>query len=122
MNIVEIKNLHQSFGSTEVLHGVSLNIAQGQIYGLIGPNGAGKTTLMRTLVSILPAEKGTIWIDGMDVSEQSLQTRQLLAYLPDNPDLYDNMSGKAYLNFIADVFEDRWEEKIRSADLKGAGS
>ncbi len=104
MNIVEIKNLHQSFGSTEVLHGVSLNIAQGQIYGLIGPNGAGKTTLMRTLVSILPAEKGTIWIDGMDVSEQSLQTRQLLAYLPDNPDLYEHLTVREFLDFTADIF------------------
>ncbi|MEE8807348.1 MAG: ABC transporter ATP-binding protein [Lactimicrobium sp.] len=104
MNIVEIKNLHQSYGSQEVLHGVNLQIKPGEIYGLIGPNGAGKTTLMRTLVSILPTRKETIWIDGIDVAVHSIDTRRILAYLPDNPDLYEHLTVREFLDFTADIF------------------
>lgn len=101
---------------------LSIHAADGEIYGFIGHNGAGKTVAIRCAAGILPFEGGKIWINGTDIRKDPLLVKRQTAYLPDNPDLYDNRSGKAYLNFIADVFEDRWKEKIRSADLKGAGS
>lgn len=98
---------------------LSIHAADGEIYGFIGHNGAGKTAAIRRAAGILPFEGGKIWINGTDIRKDPLLVKRQTAYLPDNPDLYDNMSGKAYLNFIADVSEDRWKEKIRSADLKG---
>ena len=102
--MLEINDLHKSFDGKEILHGVTLNVKDGEIFGFIGQNGAGKTTTIRSAVGILDFEKGKIILDGMNIKEHPLDAKQVTAYLPDNPDLYENLSGIQYLNFIADVF------------------
>lgn len=102
--MLEINNLHKSFDGKEILHGVTLNVKDGEIFGFIGQNGAGKTTTIRSAVGILDFEQGEIRIDGMNIKEHPLEAKQITAYLPDNPDLYENLSGIQYLNFIADVY------------------
>ncbi len=102
--MLEITNLHKSFDGKEILHGVTLNVKDGEIFGFIGQNGAGKTTTIRSAVGILDFEQGEILINGLNIKEHPLEAKQITAYLPDNPDLYENLSGIQYLNFIADVF------------------
>ena len=92
---------------------LSLHIAPGEIYGFIGHNGAGKTTTLKAAVGILQFDAGEITIGGHSIQTEPLACKRLLAYIPDNPDLYDFMSGIQYLNFIADVFgipaAERWD-------------
>lgn len=102
--MLEINDLHKSFDGKEILHGVTLNVKDGEIFGFIGQNGAGKTTTIRSAVGILDFEQGTITIDGMNIKDHPLEAKRITAYLPDNPDLYENLSGIQYLNFIADVY------------------
>jgi ABC-2 type transport system ATP-binding protein len=109
--MLEINNLHKSFDKKEILHGVSLNVKDGEIFGFIGQNGAGKTTTIKSAVGILDFEEGTILINGINVKEHPLDAKKITAYLPDNPDLYENLSGIQYLNFIADVFEISSEQR-----------
>lgn len=109
--MLEINNLHKSFDKKEILHGVSLNVKNGEIFGFIGQNGAGKTTTIKSAVGILDFEEGTILINGINVKEHPLEAKKITAYLPDNPDLYENLSGIQYLNFIADVFEISSEQR-----------
>lgn len=109
--MLEINNLHKSFDKKEILHGVSLNVKDGEIFGFIGQNGAGKTTTIKSAVGILDFEEGTILINGINVKEHPLEAKKITAYLPDNPDLYENLSGIQYLNFIADVFEISSEQR-----------
>ncbi len=109
--MLEINNLHKSFDKKEILHGVSLNVKDGEIFGFIGQNGAGKTTTIKSAVGILDFEEGTILINGINIKEHPLDAKKITAYLPDNPDLYENLSGIQYLNFIADVFEISSEQR-----------
>lgn len=102
--MLEIKNLHKSFGTKHVLKGIDLNVPDGEIYGFIGHNGAGKTTTIRAAVGILDFEQGRIMVDGIDIQRDPVAAKERIAYLPDNPDLYENLTGIAYLNFIADIF------------------
>ena len=95
---------------------LSLHIQPGEIYGFIGHNGAGKTTTLKSVVGILQFDEGEITIDGISIREQPLACKKKFAYIPDNPDLYDFMTGIKYLNFIADVFgvdENIRQERIR---------
>ena len=95
---------------------LSLRVEPGSIVGFIGPNGAGKTTTIRAIVGVLDFDEGDIWIGGHSVRHEPIACKKLLAYVPDNPDLYDYLTGMQYLNFMADVFgvsaEDR-EARIR---------
>lgn len=102
--MLEISHLHKSFGDNEVLHDVSIYVPDGEIYGFIGHNGAGKTTTIRCAVGILEFDSGTIMIDGVNIKEDPIGVKTKTAYLPDNPDLYENLTGIQYLNFVADVF------------------
>ena len=86
---------------------LSLHIAAGEIYGFIGHNGAGKTTTLRSVAGILQFDAGEITIGGVSLREDPLACKKQIAYIPDNPDLYDYMSGIQYLSFIADVFPPR---------------
>lgn len=81
-----------------------MHIAPGEIYGFIGHNGAGKTTTLKSVAGILQFDAGEIYIDGMPIKENPLECKRRFAYIPDNPDLYDYMTGIKYLNFIADIF------------------
>lgn len=103
--MLQIENLVKSFDNKEILHGISLNVKDGEIFGFIGHNGAGKTTTIRCAVGIIPFESGKIHIDGKNILEDPIWCKSVTAFLPDNPDLYENLTGIQYLNFIADIFE-----------------
>lgn len=102
--MLRIDNLHKSFGNNEILHGISIDVPDGTIFGFIGKNGAGKTTTLRCACGILDFEKGAISIRGIDVQKDPVAAKRQLAYIPDNPDLYDGLSAVQYLNFIADIY------------------
>ena len=102
--MLKIQNLCKTYGDKKAVDNLSLHIAPGEIYGFIGHNGAGKTTTLKACAGILGFDSGSILIDGDDISRQPLVCKSKLAYIPDNPDLYDFLSGIKYLNFIADVF------------------
>ncbi|WP_071025729.1 ABC transporter ATP-binding protein [Peptoniphilus raoultii] len=103
--MLEIKNLYKSYGEKKVLQGIDINVANGDIYGFIGKNGAGKTTTIKSVVGINTFDKGEIIIDGMDILEKPLECKKITAYIPDNPDLYEFMTGMKYLNFVGSIFE-----------------
>lgn len=116
-----INNLTKKYGDKKAVDNLSLHIQKGEIYGFIGHNGAGKTTTIKSCCGILNFDKGEILVDGVSIKENPIECKKKIAYIPDNPDLYEFLSGIKYLNFIADVFgvsrEDR-EEKIRKyADM-----
>ena len=102
--MLKIEHLTKSYGEKKAVDDLSLHIAPGEIYGFIGHNGAGKTTTLKATAGILPFTEGQILIGGRDIREQPLACKRDMAYIPDNPDLYDYMTGIKYLNFIADVY------------------
>ena len=100
-----IKNLEKFYkGTAKGISGVSLHVEKGDVYAFIGHNGAGKTTLLKAITGIHPYDKGEVLIDGIDVQKNPLEIKRRIAYVPDNPDVYEFMTGIQYLNFIADVF------------------
>ena len=114
--MLRIEHLTKKYGEKVAVDDLSLHIAPGEIYGFIGHNGAGKTTTLKSAVGILAFDEGEIFIDGVSVKADPLEAKRHLAYIPDNPDLYEFMTGIKYLNFIADIYkvsaEDR-QERIR---------
>ena len=119
--MLKIAHLTKTFGEKKAVDDLSLEIAPGEIYGFIGHNGAGKTTTLKSVVGIQQFDAGEITIGGISLKKDPLACKRQLAYIPDNPDLYDFMTGIKYLNFIADIFgvsaSDR-QERIRNyADL-----
>lgn len=102
--MLKIKHLTKTYGDKKAVDDLSLHIKPGEIYGFIGHNGAGKTTTLKSVVGILQFDEGEILIDGKSVRTAPLDCKRDIAYIPDNPDLYDYMSSIKYLNFIADVF------------------
>lgn len=110
--MLQIEKLVKSFDNKEILHGISLDVKDGEIYGFIGHNGAGKTTTIRCAVGILPFDSGVIRIDGRNILEDPIWCKSVTAFLPDNPDLYENLTGIQYLNFIADIFEMSAEKRL----------
>lgn len=110
--MLNIQHFTKTYGEKRAVDDLSLHIAPGEIYGFIGHNGAGKTTTLKAAVGILQFDAGEITIGGHSIQTEPLACKQLLAYIPDNPDLYDFMSGIQYLNFIADIFgipaAERW--------------
>ena len=106
MSVLEIKNYTKVYGEgKKAADNVSLTVEAGDIYGFIGHNGAGKSTTIRAVVGVLDFTEGEIYIDGHSVKEESVACKRITAYIPDNPDLYDNLTGIQYLNFIADIFD-----------------
>ena len=102
--MLDIQHLTKTYGERKAVDDLTLHIAPGEIYGFIGHNGAGKTTTLKSVVGILQFDQGEITIGGKSIKTDPLACKRLLAYIPDNPDLYDYMTGIKYLNFIADVF------------------
>lgn len=119
--MLRIEHLTKVYGEKKAVDDLSLHIQPGEIYGFIGHNGAGKTTTLKSVVGILQFDAGEIRIDGHSIKEEPLICKKELAYIPDNPDLYDFMTGIKYLNFIADVFgvdaKSRQERIRKYADL-----
>ncbi|MBE5924387.1 MAG: ABC transporter ATP-binding protein [Lachnospiraceae bacterium] len=115
--MLEIKNYSKSYAEgKKAADDVTLTVESGDIYGFIGHNGAGKSTTIRAVVGVLDFTEGEIYIDGHSVKDEPLECKKVTAYIPDNPDLYENLTGIQYLNFVADVFDisakDR-EERIK---------
>lgn len=107
-----IQNLSKTYkGGKKAVSGLSLEIEAGDIYGFIGHNGAGKTTTIKAVAGILDFEEGDILVDGLSVKKQPLECKKKIAYIPDNPDLYEYLTGIQYLNFIADIFQVPKEER-----------
>lgn len=104
MIMLNIQHLTKVYGEKKAVDDLSLHIAPGEIYGFIGHNGAGKTTTLRCVVGILQFDAGEITIGGRSIRTDPIACKRELAYIPDNPDLYDYMTGIRYLNFIADIF------------------
>ena len=102
--MLSISHLTKTFGEKVAVDDLSLHIAPGEIYGFIGHNGAGKTTTLRSVVGVQQFDAGEIRIGGVSVKEDPIACKKMLAYIPDNPDLYDYMTGIKYLHFVADIF------------------
>ena len=119
--MLKIEHLTKTYGEKKAVDDLNLHIHPGEIYGFIGHNGAGKTTTLKSVVGILQFDQGEILIDGKSIQTDPLACKREIAYIPDNPDLYDYMTGIKYLNFIADVFgvsaEDRQTRIRKYADL-----
>ncbi len=119
--MLKIDNLTKIYGDKKAVENLSLHIMPGEIYGFIGHNGAGKTTTLKSVAGILQFDEGEIHIDGKSVKAQPLECKRITAYIPDNPDLYDYMTGIKYLNFISDIFgvsaAERSERIKKYADL-----
>ena len=119
--MLRIEHLTKTYGDKRAVDDLTLHIEPGQIYGFIGHNGAGKTTTIKACCGIMDFDSGEIYIDGKNVRTQPLECKRVLSYIPDNPDLYDFLSGIKYLNFVCDIFgvpqAERQERIHRYADL-----
>ena len=102
--MLNIEHLTKSYGNKKAVDDLSLTIGAGEIYGFIGHNGAGKTTTIKAATGILSFDAGEIFIDGKSIKKEPIACKKVLAYIPDNPDLYGYMTGESYLNFIGDIF------------------
>ena len=102
--MLKIEKLTKKYGDVKAVDDLTLHIAPGEIYGFIGHNGAGKTTTLKSVVGILNFDEGEIYIDGVSIKEKPIECKKMLAYIPDNPDLYEFMTGIQYLNFVADIY------------------
>ena len=103
--MLKIDNLTKIYGEKKAVDNVSIHIQPGEIYGFIGHNGAGKTTTIKCVVGILEMDQGTITINGHSIKDEPIECKREIAYIPDNPDLYEYMTGIQYLTFIGDIFE-----------------
>lgn len=120
--MLSIKNFSKTYkGNKKAVENLSLEVESGDIYGFIGHNGAGKTTTLRAVAGVLDFEEGTIKVDGVDIKKDPVGCKQKMAYIPDNPDLYEHLTGIQYLNFIGDLYhvskKDRQERIKKYADL-----
>ncbi len=102
--MLKIEHLTKTYGQKKAVDDLSLHIRPGEIYGFIGHNGAGKTTTLKSVAGILQFDTGEIWVNGRSMRQEPLACKRDIAYIPDNPDLYEFMTGITYLNFIADIF------------------
>lgn len=102
--MLKIDNLSKSYGTKTAVDGLSLHIRKGEIFGFIGHNGAGKTTTLKACCGILKPDSGSITVDGISILEHPIECKKRMAYLPDNPDLYNFMTGIRFLNFVSDIY------------------
>lgn len=114
--MLEIKNFSKSYGDFKAVDNLNLTVKDGEIYGFIGHNGAGKSTTIKAVVGAMDFTEGEIYIDGKSVKRDPLGCKSVTAYVPDNPDIYDHLSGIQYLNFICDIF--RVSENARNERIK----
>ena len=103
--MIEIKNLTKSYNGVKVVNNVSLKVNDGEIFAFIGHNGAGKTTTIKSIVGINNFDSGEIFINGKSIVKDAVNTKKEMAYVPDNPDLYENMKAIDFINFICDMYE-----------------
>lgn len=119
--MLKIEHLTKKYDQYKAVNDLSLHIERGHIYGFIGHNGAGKTTTLKAVAGIMPFDEGEIIINGKSMKSHALECKQIMAYIPDNPDLYEYLTGIQYLNFVADVYqvskEDREERISKYGDI-----
>ena len=119
--MLRIENLTKKYGDKTAVDGLTLHIRPGEIYGFIGHNGAGKTTTIKSVCGILQFDSGDIFVNGVSLIKDPLTCKKEIAYIPDNPDLYEFMTGIKYLNFIADIYgvpsEERNEKIAKYGDM-----
>ena len=124
--MLQINNLTKIYGEKKAVDNLSLHIKAGEMYAFIGHNGAGKTTTIKSVCGLLNFDNGEILIDGISIKENPIECKRKIAYLPDNPDLYEFMSGIKYLNFIADIYgidkKERQESIKKYSDMFGLTS
>ena len=110
--MLKIENYTKTYDNGKIaVHNLSLNVEKGDLFAFIGHNGAGKSTTIKSVVGILPFTDGNIYIDGMSIKKDPIKCKQIIGYIPDNPDLYESLTGTGYLNFIADLFGVSKEKK-----------
>lgn len=115
--MLEIRNLVKSYGTSfRAVDNVNLIVNDGEIFGFIGPNGAGKTTTIKSVMGLLNFDSGEILFDGMDILKYPMQVKKEIAYIPDNPDIYDALTGMQFLNFIGDIYA--LDVNKRNEDIK----
>ena len=102
--MLKIEHLTKTYGNFKAVDDLSLHIQPGEIYGFIGHNGAGKTTTLKSVAGILTYDSGEIYINGISLAQKPVEAKQIMAYIPDNPDIYEFMSAVQYLNFVADIY------------------
>ena len=121
--MLRIEHLTKKYGEVKAVDDLSLHIGKGEIYGFIGHNGAGKTTTLKSAVGILKFDEGEVFIDGISVKEDPIACKKKIAYIPDNPDLYEYMTGMRYLDFVADIYgigaDERREKIAKYAEALG---
>jgi len=117
--MLKIEGFTKRYGEKVVVNDLNLHIAPGEIYGFIGHNGAGKTTTLKACCGLLAATEGTLLINGKSIAEEPIACKKEMAYIPDNPDLYDFLTGYDYLNFVADVYGVPKKERNERIDLYG---
>lgn len=119
--MLKINNLTKKYGEKKAVDSLTIHIKPGEVYGFIGHNGAGKTTTLKSIACIHPFDEGEILVDGISVKDNPMEVKRRIAYIPDNPDIYEYMTGLQYLNFISDIFnvtkEERTEKIRKYAEL-----
>ncbi|RKD31958.1 ABC transporter ATP-binding protein [Thermohalobacter berrensis] len=113
--MLKIENVSKSYnkGAIKAVDNISLNVRPGEIFGFLGPNGAGKTTTIKMIVGLLKPDEGNIFVNGINNQKEPLKTKKIISYVPDNPEVYDRLSGMEYLNFIADMYGVSKEERLK---------
>ncbi len=114
--MIEIKNVTKKYGDKKAVDNVSFDVNDGDIFAFIGHNGAGKTTLIKAMVGIHDFDEGDILIDGISIKENPVECKKLMAFVPDNPETYEQMKAIDYINFICDMYE--VDEKTREKNIK----
>src|SRR5262245_35305181 len=116
MQMIQVDGFHKTYGETVAVAGLSFRVDAGQILGLVGPNGAGKTTTLRAISGIIPPGRGQLLVAGHDVTSQPVMAKQQLAYIPDEPRLFDTLTVSEHLQFVAAAYGVKEYEK-KEAEL-----
>ncbi len=116
--MLKIEGLSKSYNKGEIkaVDNISLEVKKGEIFGFLGPNGAGKTTTIKMIVGLLKPDEGEVVLDGINVWDEPMKAKERISYVPDNPEIYDRLSGVEYLNFIGDMYGIRTEVRIKKID------
>lgn len=109
--MIKVENFTKKYGNKIAANDVTFEVKPGEIFGFLGPNGAGKTTTIKAIVGLLKPDSGKISVSGVDVSNDSVESKKKFTFVPDNPDIYESMTGYQYLNFLANVYEVSEEER-----------
>jgi ABC-2 type transport system ATP-binding protein len=116
--VIELSSARKTFGDKVAVEGLSLTIPDGQIFGFLGPNGAGKTTTIKMITGLLRPDSGRVLVNGIDVRVEPIRAKQVMAYVPDGPDVYEKLTGAQFVNFVADAYRvPRSEREGRVAEL-----